>query len=142
MSRFIKSFKTILYANARNHALITNTAVTVVLMTGADLLQQCVEHDNFFKLKTSEYDSTRTKHIAVVGLVTGPLMHGWYELLDGRYPGKAFKVIAKKLTLDQIIGSPLFIIVYFIGISLLEGKNIRESWHEFADKFPFVYLVS
>ena len=145
MLRFVKNIKNIVLTRAKKHnALISNTAVTVVLMTGADLLQQKIEHnddDNKKKSKVTEYDLVRSRNITIVGLLTGPLMHGWYTILDTKYASKAINVVTKKVAIDQIFGSPLFLIVYFIGLSLLEGQTIRGSLDECKEKLPFAYLV-
>ena len=143
MLRFVKNFKTIILTRAKKHnALISNTAITVVLMTGADLMQQNFEKDNLNRpLKATGYDLDRSRNITIIGLLTGPLMHGWYTILDTKYTSKAFNIIFKKVAIDQVFGSPLFLIVYFIGLSLLEGQTIRGSCDECKEKFPFAYLV-
>jgi hypothetical protein len=143
MLRFAKNLKRIALTRIKKHnALISNTAITVVLMTGADLMQQNFEKDDLNRrLKATDYDLDRSRNITIVGLVTGPLMHGWYSILDTKYSSKAVNIVVKKVAIDQLFGSPLFLFVYFIGLSLLEGQTIRESCNECKEKFPFAYLV-
>ena len=143
MLRFVKNFKTIIFSKANKHAsLINNTVVTVVLMTGADLMQQNIEHSTSKNLNDQTFDHLRSRNLTIVGLATGSLMHGWYTILDRKYHSKALNVVVKKVALDQVIGSPLFLLVYFIGLSLLEGQTFKSSCIELKEKFPLAYLVS
>lgn len=48
------------------------------------------------------------------------ICHFWYNWLDQRLPGKAFKIIAKKLFVDQIFFSPFLIAVFFGTVGVLE----------------------
>lgn len=50
-----------------------------------------------------------------IGLVMGPVNHGWYFALDKLLIGKSATVITKKILLDQIIASPLFASIFFMG---------------------------
>lgn len=42
-------------------------------------------------------------------------MHNWYSWLDKLYIGKAMNTVGKKVLLDQLLGSPLLGMWYFVG---------------------------
>ena len=51
------------------------------------------------------------------------ICHFWYNWLDKRFPGKAFKIIAKKLMVDQMCFSPFLIAVFFGTVGVLESMR-------------------
>lgn len=51
----------------------------------------------------------------VVGCSMGPLLHYWYFWLDKLYVGKALNTVGKKVLADQLIGSPIIGMWYFLG---------------------------
>ena len=119
----------------------TNTAFSVFLRSTADVCQQNIENRNVDSVRFYDLNLTRTKHIATIGSVIGPLMYAFYSYLDKILPGKTFKIIAKKILIDQLVGGTLFIFIYIVGICLLEGQSFTQACDEFLQKFPFIYLV-
>lgn len=77
----------------------------------------------------------------IVGTAQGPLNHWWYWWLDRYLPGRKITTIGKKILADQLIASPLGSGSFFLGLGLLEGKTLLQSWEEFSNKFIMVYLV-
>ena len=138
------------YFNSNNVKIIklfaygasANTAFSVFLRSTADVCQQNIENRNSDSLKFYDLNLTRTQHIATIGTIIGPLMFAWYTYLDKILPGTTFKIIAKKILLDQLVGGTLFIFIYIIGICLLEGQTLKQAINEFCQKFPFIYLVN
>jgi hypothetical protein len=45
--------------------------------------------------------------MAVMGLVSAPMLHKYFQFLDKTFPGTTFKTTLKKLTFDQLIFAPL-----------------------------------
>ena len=80
--------------------------------------------------------------MGVIGILEGPPHYYFYKFMDHYFPGRSTMTITKKIVIDQIVGCPLFNLQFFMGMSLMEGKDIRESWAEFIAKFPIVYTVS
>lgn len=71
-----------------------------------------------------------------VGIALGPCMHYWYQWLDRLYPGRAMKTVTKKVLIDQLIGSPMIWLGFFIGEEkfrlpscLSLSVYIRVCWH-------------
>ena len=52
-----------------------------------------------------------------LGLLAGPLNHGFYTIMDRYLPGRTADVVVKKVLTDQIIGSPFFAFTFFMGES-------------------------
>jgi hypothetical protein len=81
-------------------------------------------------------------NISLSGFLLGPLSYHWYKYLDTILPKKTFNSILKKILLDQTVGATVFIFLFIMIISLLEGKDLKQSFNEFLIKFPFIYLVN
>ncbi|XP_076302294.1 PXMP2/4 family protein 4-like [Lasioglossum baleicum] len=87
------------------------------------------------------YNWARLKRYAIYGcFIAGPVLHGWYKWLDMFYKGKTMKIVFIKLLVDQFILTPPLIMIFFISMSLMEGKsNILD---ECKDKFFQTFKTS
>ena len=89
--------------------LIVNAGTCTGLYITGDLIQQNIEG-------CKEVDWRRTLRMAGLGIVMGPLNHGWYKVLDLAVkgaPGGA--VVFKKVLADQLVMAPMSIFVFFAG---------------------------
>ena len=77
----------------------------------------------------------------MVGIITGSVNQVVFAHLEKYWPGTNMKSIWKKVLLDQALSCPIFHLQFFMGMSLLEGKGVRDSWEEFLRKFPTVFLI-
>lgn len=59
--------------------------------------------------------------------VTGPLIHYFYEALDKIIPRQVSYSKAKRLLIDRGLFSPLFLLVFFYVVAILEGKSQKEA---------------
>ena len=57
--------------------------------------------------------------------VTGPLIHYFYELLDKIVPRQVSYSKAKRLLIDRGVFSPLFLLVFFYIVAVLEVSKIN-----------------
>ena len=78
---------------------------------------------------------------ASTGILIGPINFYWYQYLDTKWPGKAFRTIFKKIILDQLICATVCTFLFIMIICFLEGMTLNDSLSEFAIKFPYIYLV-
>jgi protein Mpv17 len=78
---------------------------------------------------------------ASTGILIGPINFYWYQYLDTKWPGKAFRTILKKIILDQLICATVCTFLFIMIICFLEGMTLNDSLSEFANKFPYIYLV-
>ena len=54
--------------------------------------------------------------MAVLGMVMGPLNHGWYKVLDLAVKGAPCRaVVFKKVLTDQMVMAPMSICVFYAG---------------------------
>ncbi|XP_072041004.1 mpv17-like protein 2 isoform X2 [Amphiura filiformis] len=88
-----------------------------------------------------EWDWARTGRMLTIGLLLGPLNHYWYLLLDRVLPGATGRIVAKKVLLDEIIASPIFTTSFFMGVGLLEGNTVGDSFAILRKKFLTVYMM-
>ncbi|XP_074490825.1 mpv17-like protein 2 [Sebastes fasciatus] len=118
--------------------LLTNTVVGGIMSGLGDLVQQNWENH---KTPGRTIDWKRQGDLVVVGCAFGPVVHYWYTALDRVLPGKAVKTVVKKLLVEQIIGSPFWILCFFLAMALQEGHGLSKGWNEYREKFWEVYLV-
>ena len=87
---------------------MVNTGTSCVLYAVGDICRQRIEgHER--------HDWVRTSRMAVLGFLLGPVIHGWYAMLDKFLPGATFGVVAKKVFLDQLFMAPFCSSVFYIG---------------------------
>ena len=64
----------------------------------------------------------------------GPFGHLWYRYLDiwvnKRYVPRSFSNCFTKVVLDTVIFNPIFLVLFFSSVSVIEGM----SWKEISSK--------
>ncbi|GLV34171.1 shams [Carabus blaptoides fortunei] len=121
------------------YLLTTNIVSSGVLLGVGDLVQQEFEYRK--KLIPKRYDYERVWRMFLVGLAQGPMHHYFYKYLDKFLPKQNLNSVGKKILVDQFVASPLFIISFFYGMGLLEGKCYAECKEELRAKFVTVYAM-
>lgn len=59
------------------------------------------------------------------------MMHWWYIFLDKVFAGQSgLPVVLIQLAIDQVIWSPIFFVIYYAYMALLNGGN----WNELKEK--------
>ena len=92
----------------KRHLLAANTFISCGIDGLGDYLEQ--------KLEGAEHiDKQRTARFASLGLVFGPWEYYWYHVLDKWYPGRATRMVVRKVLLDEFIMSPLEYVVFYVG---------------------------
>ncbi|ESN98469.1 hypothetical protein HELRODRAFT_192938 [Helobdella robusta] len=142
----IKGRKKLLVCRLKRHRLlITNTLANGFLLAAGDFVVQQVDRYNEKKLNPESVrefvDWQRTKRFLITGLCFGPVLHGWYSLLDWKFPKATIRSVAWKVFYDQTIACPCSITYFFFATGLQEGKRFKECVAELKEKFVAAYLV-
>lgn len=90
-----------------------------------------------------DFDIWRTIRFGVYGFcISGPLSYLWYKSLDKfiRVPLNAskmqmIKVSIHKVLWDELVFGPATLVVFFVGMSLLEGKTLLNSYEKCKKEF-------
>ena len=78
-----------------------------------------------FIQKNDPFDFARLFRLASFGfLVHGTTSHWFYGMLDGKLPGTSAKVVFTKVFIDQVLWNPIFGVMFFSYVALLEAKGI------------------
>merc|ERR1711915_39948 len=128
MYRFVSKIKTLF----SKHPLAANCVTYGTLYTGSEFLQQTI-------IRASDVDSQKGYDWGSIGRYTlmgtaifPPLMFQWYKWLDARYAGVGASLVARKILMDQLLFTPPMLATFFIGMSILEGRN--DVTKEFREK--------
>jgi protein Mpv17 len=119
--------------------LYTNTLITAGLSITGDLIQQSYQVST--KAERTDWNLKRTGKVGVTGLVIAPFVHYWYVFLDRWLPGRTFCVLCKKVLVDQVVCSPIYLSMFIVSMGFMENK----SWSEFKtvvkEKGSVLYLA-
>ncbi len=62
-----------------------------------------------------------------------------YKWLDGKLKGTGMKIVARKCLMDQFLMTPQILIMFYVGMSLLEGRE--DLFAELKKKFLPTFTV-
>ena len=116
-----------------NPASLTCSSLTPATLTATTSTSSLASHS---------LDVSSVKRYAIMGtFVFPPLLNRWYSWLDGRFPCTSGAVVSKKLLLDQFIFTPWVVIIFYVGMAWLEGKQGQERWLELQQKGVTTFLL-
>jgi len=108
--------------------IVTKSAMAFTLSVVGDVLGQELERwQNTKENKPYFYDYKRTLRFGVWGLViVGPVLHGYYKLLDHYIPSSGLvKNALKKLFIDQIFFAPTMITSFLSYNTIVLEKEVK-----------------
>ncbi|KAF2887948.1 hypothetical protein ILUMI_18225 [Ignelater luminosus] len=88
--------------------------------------------------KPQPLDLQSVKRYAIFGTcIQGPLLTVWYRWLDRTVVGKSYKIILKKVLMDQFLMTPHLVWLFFIAMSIMEGRKdiLAECKQKFIPTF-------
>lgn len=132
----IKCKEFVKVAFSDKYLLYTNVSISVTLSALGDSLQQTYE---IYTNDAQKFDLKRTFQMGCSGAAVGVLCHHWYKVLDRVIVGKTVDMVIKKLTLDQLIFSPIMIVTFFGSLALFEDDPMKNFKEEVRDKFVTLY---
>jgi protein Mpv17 len=101
--------------------LLTKALTSLTGFTAGDVLaQKFVEPDD------KPYDIMRTVRLGSFGfLLHGTTGHYFYGMLDSKLPGTKPVTVATKVLIDQTIWNPIFGLMFFGYLNVMEGKSFE-----------------
>jgi len=126
LGRFVKNAFT-------NHPILSNGIIYGTLFVGAECSQQVLTKKILTDVPQDLDQPTLGRYAFYGTVIQGPLLTVWYKWLDGKFAGTALKLVGKKLLVDQFISVPPLLLIFYVSMSIMEGKtNVLE---EFQTKF-------
>jgi len=132
------------------HPLMSNACIYGGLYTLAEVSQQTMKANMTTKkvglttehtssLVTTRHSTTldlgSVKRYAIMGtLVFPPILTKWYHWLEAKFPCTTPRVVMKKLVLDQFLLTPWVVVLFYVGMSALEGKRGQAMLDELRQK--------
>jgi peroxisomal membrane protein 2 len=127
--------------------LVVKSVTAGVILGAADLAGQAFQ--NFRKEEGEEaspVDVARAARFAIFGLVLqAPWNHFYYNILDGVLPPTAnpFSVTTGVKTLiDQFIQAPIFTVLIFVFLGVLEGKAMDDIQKQLKDDYKDTIIAN
>jgi hypothetical protein len=104
------------------HPILTKSITSGIIGGSGDAMSQYIEAKK--EDRPFEWDIIRSSRFGFLGVVLiGPVIHFWYGAVMKWFPGNSVSVVAKRVALDQLFFSPLFLPTFLSGLWLLEGKD-------------------
>jgi len=111
-----------------NDPLLTKSLTAGLILGAADLSGQALERSQDSFDKSLPVDYARVARFAIFGLVLqAPWNHFYYQILDGALPPTEDPFTTTtgiKVVIDQFFQAPIFTVLIFYFLGLLEGKTI------------------
>lgn len=119
--------------------LLVKSVTAGVILGAADLAGQALEDAQKEGDESSELDIARTIRFAFFGFVLqAPWNHFYYQILDGAIPPTAdpwTPTTAVKTVIDQFVQAPIFTVLIFGFLGLLEGKTVDSIKQQLEDDY-------
>lgn len=119
--------------------LFTNTGLTVGLSITGDAFQQW--YQSTYQQKNKPWDKKRTIRMGATGLMMAPFIHYWYICLDQWFPGRTFRILWRKVLLDQLICSPVYVSIFVLSLGIMEGQTWRKIKVDLKAKGAVLYAT-
>jgi protein Mpv17 len=118
--------------------LLTKALTSLTGFTLGDVLAQ-----NFVEVSDQPYDIMRTVRLGSFGfLIHGTTGHYFYGFLDSKLPGTAPLTVISKVAIDQTIWNPIFGIMFFGYLNLMEGKSFTDYTNKLKQDLPTAVMGS
>lgn len=118
------------------HLLLTNISISTFLSGAGDVLQQRYQLTSG---GLSSFNRGRTCRMSAAGGVTGVICHYWYIWLDRVLMGHSPAIVLRKVLLDQLVFSPVFIVSFLASFELLRGNGPDGIARTVRSKFLELY---
>lgn len=116
------------------YAIFANTLTAGTMTSLGDLTSQSLE---IMYTPLDDISYQRTGNMAIVGFLTGPLVHYWYSYLDRKFPGSALRAVVKKLAMEMMMAVP-YNVILLCGMCLLKSYSLTKIKEEAKNKLPLL----
>ncbi|EHB15171.1 Mpv17-like protein, partial [Heterocephalus glaber] len=97
-------------------------------------------------------DWRQTRRVATLAVIfQGNFSYAWLRLLERALPGRAPRVVLAKVLCDQLLGGPIMLSAFYVGMSILQGQDDivldlkQKFWNTYKAGlmyWPFVQLTN
>lgn len=122
----------------RSRPLLKNMGGFGMLFVGAEWTQQTLLKKVWKVDPDPKYDMEAFKRYSFFGVLWYPVIyHHWYRWLDVRFVGTGVATVGKKIFLDQFVMEPPLLIAFYVGMSIMEGREdvLKECKEKFITTF-------
>jgi protein Mpv17 len=118
------------------YLLVTNVTVSTAFSGLSDFIEQKYE---IYSGHENEWQKIRTCKLASTGIPIGIVCHYWYRFLDNRFVADNARTLLKKFLADQLIASPIIILIFFTTIGLWNNWSLIKLKRELIEKGQHMY---
>lgn len=145
------------YSSMLDHSPLLTKSISggIIAGTGDFLCQLLLERPESIHLKDEEkdavpesffvnWDHERSTRFFVLGtFFVAPTSHYWYDLLE-KYvgSGKNVVLVGKRVFLDQFIWTPVFFIIWLVGLWTMEGTPIESLPKRLSEKYRDIMIAN
>uniref|UniRef100_A0A3P8UCJ2 Peroxisomal membrane protein 2 n=1 Tax=Amphiprion percula TaxID=161767 RepID=A0A3P8UCJ2_AMPPE len=125
----------------KKYPILTKSVTSGILSALGNLLSQTLEARKKAKngAPVTEVDVAGAARYAIYGfLVTGPVSHYFYQLMEVWMPTTDPLCIVKRLLLDRLFFAPGFLLLFYFVMNILEAKG----WQDFEKKMRGSYWTA
>ncbi|XP_075069141.1 peroxisomal membrane protein 2 isoform X1 [Mixophyes fleayi] len=116
--------------------ILTKALSSGILSALGNLLSQYIERRRRCQSSVKNVDLVAPLRFATYGLCfTGPLSHYFYLFLEQLVPSSVPLAGLRRLLLDRLIVAPAFLLLFFIVMNFLEGKDLNTLNRKLKDSY-------
>ncbi|XP_037339017.1 peroxisomal membrane protein 2 [Pungitius pungitius] len=125
----------------KKNPILTKSVTSGILTALGNLLSQILEARKKANngALVNQIDPAGAARYAIYGLViTGPVSHYFYQLMEVWLPSTDPFCIVKRLLLDRLVFAPGFLLIFYFVMNILEAKG----WKDFEKKMRGSYFTA
>ncbi|XP_068559959.1 peroxisomal membrane protein 2-like [Cebidichthys violaceus] len=125
----------------KKYPILTKSVTSGILTALGNLLSQILEAKKKANngALVDQIDPAGAARYAIYGLViTGPVSHYFYQLMEVWMPSTDPLCIVKRLLLDRLVFAPAFLLIFYFVMNILEAKG----WRDFEKKMRGSYWTA
>ncbi|RNA44275.1 Mpv17 2 [Brachionus plicatilis] len=120
------------------HLLATNLTISIGFSALGDIVEQIIE---LVSKEIKQWDRIRTLKLSTTGFTVGIVCHYWYTLLEKYYPHNRRGQVFKKILLNQIILSPLCILIFFTTLTIMGADGKQRLAYDLTTKGRDIFIA-